>query len=86
MPPAILFSSAMNYIDAHTHVWTDDSAHYPLAEGWRREDMRPRRFTPEDFFKHSRPAGVSRAVLIQMSCYYPRELKTNKIGNGFDNR
>ncbi len=74
----------MNYIDAHIHVWTDDTAHYPLGRGWKPEQMQPRRFTPQDFFKHSRPAGVSRAVLIQMSYYYPRT--SSEMGNGFDNR
>lgn len=73
----------MNYIDAHVHVWTDDIAHYPLGAGWRREDMQPRRFTPEDFFKHARPAGVNRANLIQMSYYYPREPGAK---GAFDNR
>jgi predicted TIM-barrel fold metal-dependent hydrolase len=64
----------MRYIDAHVHVWTPDTAHYPLAAGYKREDMNPRSFTPEDLFKHSRPAGVDRINLIQMSFY------------GFDNR
>src|SRR5882672_10806880 len=64
----------MGFIDAHVHVWTDDTAHYPLAAGFKREDMRPGRFTPEDLFKHCKPAGVDRINLIQMSFY------------GFDNR
>jgi predicted TIM-barrel fold metal-dependent hydrolase len=64
----------MNYIDAHVHVWTPDIAHYPLAEGYKRENMNPRSFTPEDLFKHTRPVGVNRINLIQMSFY------------GFDNR
>lgn len=64
----------MHYIDAHVHVWTPDTAHYPLAEGYKREDMRPRSFTPEELFKHTRPNGVDRINLIQMSFY------------GFDNR
>jgi predicted TIM-barrel fold metal-dependent hydrolase len=64
----------MNHIDAHVHVWTPDTAHYPLAAGYRREDMQPRSFTPEDLFKHTRPVGVNRINLIQMSFY------------GFDNR
>jgi len=72
-------------IDAHVHVWTDDLAHYPLAPGWKAEDMKPKRFTPEDFFKHAKPAGVDRAVLIQMSYYTPMG-KTSEKGNGFDNR
>jgi predicted TIM-barrel fold metal-dependent hydrolase len=65
---------AMPFIDAHVHVWTGDTAHYPLAAGHRREDMRPRSFTPDELFKHTRPAGVDRINLIQMSFY------------GFDNR
>jgi predicted TIM-barrel fold metal-dependent hydrolase len=64
----------MNFIDAHVHVWTPDTAHYPLAAGYKRDAMRPPSFTPEELFKHSRPAGVNRINLIQMSFY------------GFDNR
>jgi len=64
----------MGYIDAHVHVWTPDADHYPLAAGYRREDMRPPSFTPEELFRHSKPAGVDRVNLIQMSFY------------GFDNR
>jgi predicted TIM-barrel fold metal-dependent hydrolase len=75
----------MHYIDAHVHVWTDDTSHYPLGAGWKKEDMRPPRFTPEDFFKHAKPAGVDRVVLIQMSYYYPKAESSEK-GNGFDNR
>ncbi len=64
----------MNYIDAHVHVWTPDVAHYPLAKGYKKEDMKPASFTPEELFKHSKPAGVNRINLIQMSFY------------GFDNK
>jgi predicted TIM-barrel fold metal-dependent hydrolase len=64
----------MAFIDAHVHVWTPDVAHYPLAEGFQKEDMKPASFTPEELFKHSKPAGVDRINLIQMSYY------------GFDNR
>lgn len=64
----------MNYIDAHVHVWTPDTSHYPLAAGHKKENMQPPSFTPEELFKHSKPAGVSRINLIQMSFY------------GFDNR
>jgi predicted TIM-barrel fold metal-dependent hydrolase len=64
----------MNFIDAHVHVWTPDTAHYPLAAGYKPENMQPRSFTPEELFRHSRPAGVNRVNLIQMSFY------------GFDNR
>jgi hypothetical protein len=46
----------MGFIDAHVHVWTDDAAHCPLATGWKKEDMRPRRFTPEDLLRLTGPA------------------------------
>ena len=64
----------MGFIDAHVHVWTPDTAHYPLAAGYKRADMKPPSFTPKELFKHSQPAGVDRINLIQMSYY------------GFDNR
>ncbi|MBI2805981.1 MAG: amidohydrolase [Planctomycetes bacterium] len=57
------------YIDAHVHVWTPDTKRYPLAPGFKAEDMRPASFTPEELFKHCRPAGVGRINLIQMSFY-----------------
>jgi predicted TIM-barrel fold metal-dependent hydrolase len=55
------------FIDAHVHVWTDDGAKYPRAAGQR--DYPPARFTPADLFVHTKPAGVTRIVLIQMSFY-----------------
>jgi predicted TIM-barrel fold metal-dependent hydrolase len=64
----------MGFIDAHVHVWTPDTDHYPLAPGYKAADMKPASFTPEELFKHARPAGVDRINLIQMSFY------------GFDNR
>jgi predicted TIM-barrel fold metal-dependent hydrolase len=75
----------MGFIDAHVHVWTDDTAHYPLGPGWKKENMRPRRFTPQHLFKHTKPAGVDRIVLIQMSYYYPKTL-SDKTATGFDNQ
>src|SRR5262249_596677 len=59
----------MGYIDAHVHVWTDDTAHYSLAPGYKPADMKPKRFTPEDLFRHCKPGGVDRVNLIQMSFY-----------------
>ena len=59
----------MNYIDAHVHVWTPDTTRYPLAAGFKKENMKPASFTPEELFKHCRPAGVGRINLIQMSFY-----------------
>jgi predicted TIM-barrel fold metal-dependent hydrolase len=75
----------MAFIDAHVHVWTDDTSHYPLGAGWKKEVMKPGRFTPEDLFKHTKPAGVDRFVLIQMSYYYPIPEMLSKNENEFDN-
>jgi predicted TIM-barrel fold metal-dependent hydrolase len=75
-----------NYIDAHVHVWTPDTKHYPLARGYTVKDMQPRSFEPEELLKHARAAGVTRIVLIQMSYYYPRPLrKTGENVDAFDN-
>ena len=59
----------MNYIDAHVHVWTDDFENYPLEPGFKRENMRPPTFFPEDILEHGRGSGVDRVVLVQMSFY-----------------
>src|SRR4051812_49666085 len=57
------------YIDAHSHVWTPDLGHYPLAEGFQAADMKPPSFTAEELLALCRPAGVGRVNLIQMSFY-----------------
>jgi predicted TIM-barrel fold metal-dependent hydrolase len=57
------------YIDAHSHIWTPDLAHYPLAEKFTVDDMRPKSFTAEELLAQCRPAGVGRVNLIQMSYY-----------------
>ncbi len=57
------------YIDAHSHIWTPDVAHYPLAAGFTVADMQPKSFTAEELLATCRPAGVGRVNLIQMSYY-----------------
>src|SRR5687768_15277111 len=57
------------YIDAHVHVWTADTARYPVAEGSQKAGLKQASFTPGDLFVHSEPQGVKRTVLIQMSFY-----------------
>lgn len=57
------------YIDAHSHIWTPDLDHYPLAEGFTVADMRPPSFTAEELLTTCRPSGVDRVNLIQMSYY-----------------
>jgi predicted TIM-barrel fold metal-dependent hydrolase len=66
---ADLAKAASGPIDAHVHVWTPDTKRYPLAAGFRRDEMKPPSFTPEQLFDHARPCGVARVVLIQMSFY-----------------
>ncbi len=56
-------------IDAHSHIWTPDLAHYPLAAGFQKADMQPASFTAEELLALCRPAGVGRVNLIQMSYY-----------------
>ena len=73
-----------DYIDAHVHVWTPDTLHYPLGKGWDKADMRPSSFTPEELFKHTKPAGVSRVNLIQMSYYGPKAIAAGSA-NQYDN-
>ena len=60
---------AKGWIDAHVHVWTPDIDRYPLDAKFDVSDMQPPSFTPEQLFKHCRPSGVGRIVLIQMSFY-----------------
>ena len=60
---------AAGAIDAHSHIWTPDVKHYPLAAGFAPADMQPASFTPEQLLAQARPCGVSRVVLIQMSYY-----------------
>jgi predicted TIM-barrel fold metal-dependent hydrolase len=57
------------WIDAHVHVWTPDVKTYPLDANYKVADMQPPSFTPAQLFEHTKPAGVSRIVLIQMSFY-----------------
>lgn len=71
------------YIDAHSHIWTPDVAHYPLGKGWTVDDMKPRSFTAEQLLEICRQAGVGRVNLIQMSFYCGRQSAGN--GKGFDN-
>ena len=59
----------MKFIDAHSHIWTPDTGHYPLAAGFRRANMEPASFTVEELQRLMKPAGVNRVVLIQMSFY-----------------
>lgn len=57
------------WIDSHVHVWTPDTARYPLRKGYDPARLRPPSFTPAELFAECRPCGVSRIVLVQPGCY-----------------
>lgn len=56
-------------IDAHVHVWSPDIRRWPSLPGRNLEQRLVASFTPEELFQHTRPCGVTRIVLIQMSYY-----------------
>jgi len=59
----------MPAIDAHSHIWTPDTAKFPLAGGYRRANMEPASFTVEELLQQMQGVDVGRVVLIQMSFY-----------------
>jgi predicted TIM-barrel fold metal-dependent hydrolase len=58
------------FVDAHSHVWTDDVAKYPLVDNQPASNLIPRTFTAEELLAIARPLGVSRVVLIQHKPYF----------------
>ena len=59
----------MNFVDAHVHVWTENTANYPLSRNYSEADVRPLTFLLGDILKHAEPYGITGIVLVQMSCY-----------------
>lgn len=57
-------------IDAHSHIWTRDIEHYPLAKGQTLDDLKPASFTAEELLTLARSLGVGRVVLIQHKPYH----------------
>lgn len=60
----------MDWIDSHVHVWSPDTASYPVRAGTDWNERRPRDFTPETLFRYARPSRVRRFVLIAHQIYY----------------
>lgn len=58
----------MEWIDAHSHIWTKDFEHYPLALG-RQPDAVDPDFSAQRLLEICRPHGVGRVVLIQSAEY-----------------
>lgn len=69
MPPRAIAADDVADIDAHVHVWTPDTEKYPLDSSFKKSDMQPASFTPSELFAFTKPVGVKRIVLIQMSFY-----------------
>ncbi|MFK5924736.1 MAG: amidohydrolase family protein [Verrucomicrobiota bacterium] len=67
--PATAADLKTGWIDAHSHIWTPDTKSYPINSAYKKENMKPASFTPEQLFTHCQPVGVTRIVLIQMSFY-----------------
>lgn len=57
------------YIDAHSHVWSGDTARWPRVPTPAGQDPGPAEFSPEELLAHARAVGVSRVVLIQRGFY-----------------
>lgn len=57
-------------IDAHSHVWSPDTARWQLANGKTRADLDPPSFTPEELLALAHPVQVGRVVLIQHHLYH----------------
>jgi predicted TIM-barrel fold metal-dependent hydrolase len=57
------------YIDSHVHLWTSDQERFPRAPEFTLEPVEPSSFTADELFQWTRPVGVERIVLVQMSLY-----------------
>lgn len=57
-------AATLGYVDAHSHLWSPERLRYPLRPGAKEEEVKPKGFTPGDFFSHARPEGVTRVVAI----------------------
>ncbi len=58
------------FVDAHSHIWTNDVARYPLVDGQPASKLAPPTFTAEELLLIAKPVGVSRIVLIQHKPYF----------------
>ena len=57
-------------IDAHSHVWSPDTAKWPLANQKTKADLDPPSFTPEELLEQAHAVDVGRVVLIQHTTYH----------------
>jgi predicted TIM-barrel fold metal-dependent hydrolase len=62
--------ATLPWIDAHSHIWTRDIQHFPLAKGATLSDLSPPSFTAEELLKLTLRHDVGRVVLIQHHVYH----------------
>lgn len=55
--------------DAHIHIWSADRKKFPLAPGFREEDLWSPSYSIEEYWGGCGPAGVTHVNLIQMTWY-----------------
>lgn len=60
----------LGYIDCHSHLWSPERTRYPLQPGAKEEDVKPKGFTPGEFFSHARPEGVNRVVVVGHTLHF----------------
>jgi predicted TIM-barrel fold metal-dependent hydrolase len=58
------------WIDSHSHIWTPDTRHFPLATGKSAGDLNPPSFTDNELLALVQPERVERVVLIQHTQFY----------------
>lgn len=63
-------AATAGYIDAHSHIWTDDTKRFPLGAWMTPDKMEPASFSAEQLLTAVEPHGVDRVVLIQHAPYY----------------
>ena len=56
-------------VDAHVHIWSSDTKRFPLADGFRPEDLWVPSFSAERLLEEAHRSGVGRINLIQMTWY-----------------
>ena len=56
-------------VDAHVHIWTNDTTKYPLADGFSVKNLWYPSFSAEHLMQLGEAAGVHRFNLVQMTWY-----------------
>ena len=63
-------SADLGYVDSHSHLWSPERGRYPLRDGAQEDSVKPKGFTPGEFFSHARREGVTRMVVVGHTGYF----------------